>query len=228
MEKKMSQMKTPIHLYLAGDSTVANCPEHESPMAGWGQLFQTFFTEDVVVHNHAKGGASLKSFLEEGRLQNILDNIKPNDYLFIQFGHNDQKIYGPDLYQSYLRQYVADAREKAAIPVLTTSVHRRNFDPDGKLVNTLGEFPNSAIEISKTLEVPLINLWEKTAKLYQSLGPDSSKQLFTWFSPNEHPNYPDGIQDNTHFCEEGAREIGKLVIHGIKELELPFERFIIQ
>jgi len=221
--------KRPVHIFLAGDSTVANCPPHEAPMAGWGQVFQSFFTDDVKVHNHAKGGASTNSFIEEGRLETILESIQPGDYLFIQFGHNDQKLYGTEAfttYQSYLTEYIRGAREKGAIPILITSVHRRNFDENDTLANTLGDYPKSMMQLAEKEDVQLIDLWSKTAKLYQSLGVEGSKQLFTWFEANENPNYPDGIKDNTHFCETGALEVGKLVIEGIKELRLHISSFI--
>jgi lysophospholipase L1-like esterase len=217
------------NIFLAGDSTVASCPRNEAPMAGWGQEFLSFFSEDIKVHNFAKGGASTNTFIEIGYLGIILEFIQHNDYLFIQFGHNDQKSFGTQpytTYQSYLTEYVQGARDKGAIPILVTSVHRRNFDEEGRLVNTLGDYPKSMMQLAENLDVQLINLWEKTEKLYQSLGPEGSKQLFTWFSANENPNYPDGIQDNTHFCEHGAKEVGKLVIEGIKELQLPITQFI--
>lgn len=218
-----------VNIFLAGDSTVASYPKNEAPMAGWGQFLQDYFTDEVVIHNHAKCGASSNSFIDEGRLAAILERIETNDYLFIQFGHNDQKEYGTEVftaYPFYLGQYVAGAREKGAFPVLVTSVHRRNFDDNGRLVNTLGEYPGSMIELAKTLDVPLINLWEETAKLYQSLGEENSKQLFTWLESNENPNYPDGIQDDTHFCEHGAKKVGELVLKGIKERQLPIAKFI--
>jgi lysophospholipase L1-like esterase len=224
-----SNESKPIHIFLAGDSTVASCPRNEAPMAGWGQLFQSFFTEEVKVLNFAKGGASTNTFIEIGYLDIILEFIQPNDYLFIQFGHNDQKSFGTQAYttyQSYLTKYVNGAREKGATPILVTSVHRRNFDEQGKLVNTLGDYPVSMIQLAEELDVQLINLWEKTEKLYQTLGVEGSRQLFTQFTPNEHPNYPDGIEDNTHFCEHGANEVGKLVMEGIKELQLPIVPFI--
>ncbi|SDM43733.1 rhamnogalacturonan acetylesterase [Bacillus sp. OK048] len=218
-----------INIFLAGDSTVASCPRNEAPLAGWGQMFQSFFTEEIRVHNFAKGGASTNTFIEIGYLGIILDFIQPNDYLFIQFGHNDQKSFGTEpftTYQSNLAEYINGARERGAIPILITSVHRRNFDENNCLVNTLGDYPKAMIQLAEKLDVQLINLLEKTEKLYQSLGPEGSKQLFTWFAANESPNYPDGIQDNTHFCEHGAREVGKLVIEGIKELQLPLVPFI--
>jgi lysophospholipase L1-like esterase len=218
-----------INVFLAGDSTVACCPRNEAPMAGWGQVFQSFFTEEINVHNFAKGGASTNTFIEIGYLDIILDFIQHNDYLFIQFGHNDQKSFGTQpftTYQSNLMEYVNGARKKGAIPILVTSVHRRNFDEEGRVVNTLGDYPISMIQLAEKMDVQLINLWEKTEKLYQKLGPEGSKQLFTMFEANEHPNYPDGIEDNTHFCDHGAREVGKLVIEGIKELKLPIVPFI--
>ena len=223
-------MKTSVtNLFLAGDSTVASCPKHEAPMAGWGQVFQSFFTDQVKVHNFAKGGASTNTFMEQGYLDTILHFIQPNDYLFIQFGHNDQKSFGTEpytTYQSNLTQYVKGARDKGAIPILVTSVQRRTFDDKGKIENSLGDFPLAMLQLAEKLDVQLINLWEKTKILYEDLGPEGSKQLFTWFEPNQNPNYPDGIQDNTHFCEYGAIKVGKLVIEGIKEIRLPIMPFI--
>ncbi|MEC1520767.1 rhamnogalacturonan acetylesterase [Neobacillus niacini] len=219
----------PIHIFLAGDSTVASCPRNEAPMAGWGQLFQSFFSEEVKVLNIAKGGASTNTFIEIGYLDIILEFIGPNDFLFIQFGHNDQKSFGTEpftTYESYLTEYVNGAREKGAIPILVTSVHRRNFDEQGKIVNTLGDYPTSMIQLAQILDVQLINLLEKTERLYETLGVEGSRKLFTQFAANEHPNYPNGIEDNTHFCEHGALEVGKLVIEGIKELQLPIVPYI--
>lgn len=211
-------------IYLAGDSTVANCPEHEAPMAGWGQFLHTFFNGNLLIQNHAMGGRSSNSFIEEGRLQVILDRIQPNDYLFVQFGHNDQKSYGTEPYSTYqkcLTEYVDGARAKGAIPIFLTSVHRRRFDAEGKLENSLGDYPIAMIQLSETLDVPLIDLWAKTKVLYEELGVEQSKKLFTILEPNVHLNYPDGIKDNTHFSEAGAVEIGKLVVEGIEELQLP-------
>jgi lysophospholipase L1-like esterase len=122
---------------------------------------------------------------------------------------------------SYLTKYIEGARVKGAIPILITSVHRRNFDEKEMIINTLGDYPKAMIQLAEKRDVQLIDLWAKTAKLYQTLGVEGSKKLFTWLDANEHPNYPNGIQDNTHFCEMGAREVGKLVLEGIKELQLP-------
>jgi lysophospholipase L1-like esterase len=220
----MKENRRHIQLFLAGDSTVASCPEYEAPMAGWGQVFQSFFSDEMIVHNKAMGGRSSNSFIEEGRLSDILEHIRQDDYLFIQFGHNDQKSYGTQpfsTYKSFLSQYITGAREVGAKPVLITPVHRRKFGEDGKLQNTLGEYPTAMTELAEQLGVPLIDLWSKTKVLYESMGLEVSKSLFVWFEAGEHPNYPQGIQDDTHFCELGAYKVGELVIEGIKELDLP-------
>jgi lysophospholipase L1-like esterase len=218
-----------VRIFLVGDSTVANYPEHEAPMAGWGQVFDSFLTDQATIYNEAMCGRSSNSFIEEGRLKNVLENIQCDDYLFIQFGHNDQKSYGTQpftTYQFYLTQYITGAREKGAIPVLITPVHRRNFDREGELVNTLDDYPEAMLQLATKLDVPLIDLWGKTEVLYQSLGAEGSKQLFVWFEPNEHPNYPEGIHDNTHFCKNGAIKIARLVTEGIQELKLPLAAYV--
>ena len=222
-------MEESYTIYLAGDSTVASCPSHEAPMAGWGQTFHEYFSENVLIINKAMGGRSSNSFIEEGRLEAILNEMKPNDYLFIQFGHNDQKSYGTEPYSTFqasLTEYIVGARAKGAIPILITPVHRRRFDEEGKLENSLGEYPNAMMQLAEKHDVPLIDLWSKTRELYEKLGIEGSKRLFTIFAPNEQANYPNGIEDNTHFCEHGAKEVGKLVIEGIIELQLPIARYV--
>ncbi|MEH7381601.1 rhamnogalacturonan acetylesterase [Bacillus sp. JJ1533] len=210
-----------IHIYIAGDSTVSVCPPNEEPRAGWGQVLHHYFLDDVIIHNFAIGGRSSKSFIDEKRLDTILNEIQPNDYLFIQFGHNDQKqdhrrTEPYSSYQFYLNQYIGGAREKKAIPVLITSMHRRTFDENGKIVNSLGEYPEAMVALAKQQQVSLIDLWMESKQLYESLGPDKSKELFIWFDPGEHPNYPDGISDDTHFCEDGAKKLASIIAKEIK------------
>lgn len=213
-------MMNGIQIFLAGDSTVCDCPPNEEPRAGWGQLLQPFFRGNVKVFNHAVGGRSSNSFIEEGRLQPILEQLKPGDYLFVQFGHNDQKPIGTEpytTYKSYLSQYIDGAYEKGAFPVLITPMNRRTFDEDGKMINSLGDYPNAMIELASERKVPLIDLWMISKNLYESMGPEESKKLFIWLEPGEHPNYPEGIHDDTHFCEEGAYALAEKVVEGIQE-----------
>lgn len=221
--------KKKIQVFLAGDSTVANYPDHQAPMAGWGQLIGTYFSNDVSVCNEARCGKSSKSFVEEGRLQKILDGIQSGDYLLVQFGHNDNKPRGTlpfTTFQQYLTQYIDGAREKGALPVLVTPVQRRRFDDNGLLVPTHGEYPEAIFQLARQKEVPVIDLLERTEKLYLSLGIEGSKRLFVWFQPNEHPNYPEGVLDNTHFHEFGADLVAQLVIDEIRKLQLPLAKHI--
>nr|WP_234987148.1 rhamnogalacturonan acetylesterase [Bacillus sinesaloumensis] len=210
-----------VHIYIAGDSTVSDCPPNEEPRAGWGQVLHYFFQEHVIIHNYAIGGRSSKSFINEKRLDLILNEIQPNDYLFIQFGHNDQKedhrkTEPYSSYQAYLSRYIDSAREKNAIPVLITSMHRRTFDENGKIINSLGEYPEAMIALAKEKQVSLIDLWKQSKELYETLGPDDSKTLFIWFEPGEHHNYPNGISDDTHFREEGAIKLAEMIAREMK------------
>ncbi len=151
------------------------------------------FSEGVLVRNHAKGGASTNSFVEEGRLQAIAEHIIQGDYLLIQFGHNDQKPRGTKPYstfQQFLTLFADTAREKGAHPVFVTSVQRRRFDENGRIEHTLGEYPDAMKALAKELDVPVIDLLAKTKVLYEAYGPEESKRLFVWFQPNEHPNLP--------------------------------------
>lgn len=215
-----------MQLFLAGDSTVSNYDASSAPRAGWGQKIGELLNPGILVRNEAVSGRSSKSFVEEGRLQRILEYIRSGDYLFVQFGHNDQKPderytdpYGT--YQAYLRRYIDSARLKNAHPVLITPVQRRSFDSEGRLRNTHGDYPDAVRQLADELHVPLIDLTETSGRLLQSMGAESAKKLFLWLKPGEHPNYPDGVEDNTHFCEYGAGEIAGLVAEGMREAGLP-------
>lgn len=163
-----------------------------------------FLSDGVLIRNEAASGRSSKSFIEEGRLERIMTQIRSGDYLFVQFGHNDQK---PDdrytepftTYKQHLRRYIDDARLKKANPVLITPVQRRSFESDGRFKNTHGDYPDAMIQLAEELRVPLIDLASKSRQLLESLGPEASKKLFLWLEPGEHPNYPDGARDDTHF-----------------------------
>ncbi|MEH7239057.1 rhamnogalacturonan acetylesterase [Bacillus sp. JJ1562] len=220
-----------VQIYIAGDSTVSDCPPNEEPRAGWGQVLNHYFLDNIIIHNLAIGGRSSKSFIDEKRLETILNEIQPNDYLFIQFGHNDQKqdhrrTEPYSSYHSYLNQYIVGAREKNAIPVLVTSMHRRNFDENGKIVNSLGEYPEAMKALAKEQQVSLIDLWNESKQLYESLGPEKCKDLFLWLEPGEHPNYPDGICDDTHFREEGAHKFASIIAKEIKENIPNLEKYV--
>ncbi|WP_214628275.1 rhamnogalacturonan acetylesterase [Paenibacillus agaridevorans] len=215
-----------ITLFLAGDSTVTDTELGGLPQSGWGQMLSYCFRHDVAIANHARGGRSSKSFISEGRLDVIAELIKEGDYLFIQFGHNDQKTDEErhtdprTTYPEYLMKYVETARSKNAIPVLITSVHRRRFDERGRQLDTHGEYLDAVRELAAAEGVALIDLAEKSKALFEELGPEGTKSVFLFGAPGEWINYSNGVQDNTHFQERGSLRIAQLVAEGIRELNL--------
>lgn len=224
-----------ITIYLAGDSTVAAAPRSRAPRAGWGEMLDDWFDDNVMVKNMAASGRSAKSFVEEGRLARLLHEMKKGDYLFIQFGHNDEKVNDParhtepfTTYQAYLKQYIDGARAKGATPVLITPVERRRFSADGRALDSHGPYPAAMKALAKQEHVPFIDLTAKSKQRFEQLGPERTKRWFLWLAPGEHPNYPNGISDNTHFHQRGAKEIARLVVEGIVELNLPLRRHLIR
>ncbi|ANF95527.1 rhamnogalacturonan acetylesterase [Paenibacillus bovis] len=215
-----------LKLVLAGDSTVTDQPADGYPYAGWGQLLPARFRHDVCVDNHAVSGRSSMSFIQEGRLDRIREVLHAGDFLFIQFGHNDEKTDAArhtdpfTTYKQYLTEYINAARDKQAIPVLLTPVSRRSFDNEGRLADTHGDYLIAMRELADEQQVPLIDLAERTRELLEQLGPEASKELFVWLHPGEYMNFPAGSQDNTHFQEYGANRVADLVIQGIRELNL--------
>jgi lysophospholipase L1-like esterase len=225
--KSEKRHKNLITIYLAGDSTVSDYDGKAAPRAGWGQVLGGFFDDKVIVENEASSGRSSKSFIDEGRLDAILKQIEKGDYLFIQFGHNDQKIEDPSrytepytTYKSHLKQYIDGARAKKAVPVLITPVERRRFTAEGIARDSHGEYPKAMMELAEEENVPLIDLTAKSKALFQELGPEGTKDVFLWLEEGEHVNYPQGMEDNTHFQEDGAGRIAGLVIEEMRELKL--------
>lgn len=209
-------------VYLAGDSTVTDQSSSSFPYCGWGQMLPFYFSEAVAVSNHALSGRSSKSFIEEGRLEKIWGSIREKDFLFIQFGHNDEKDNEGgtkpfSTFQDYLRFYIEGARTKGAFPVLVSPMHRRCFDEEGKIIDTHGDYIAAIEELSLKEKVPYIDLASKSKILFEKLGEEETKKLFLWAAPGIYAKYPDGIEDNTHFQDLGGLEIAKLVVEGIRE-----------
>jgi len=228
------QKGKPITIYLAGDSTVADYPPSLAPRAGWGQVLPTMVDQQVTIRNYAKRGRSSKSFINEGRLNKILSQIQKGDYLFIQFGHNDEKFRYQKLYTNpnttykvYLKKYIEGARKKGAIPILVTSVQRMSFSSDGQALETHGRYPAAMKALAREENVPVIDLAAKSKKLFQQLGPVKTKKLFLWLKAGEYPNYSDGVRDSIHFQTYGARQIAKLVVEGINQQNLPLKQHLV-
>jgi lysophospholipase L1-like esterase len=215
----------PITVYLIGDSTMSVKEDRARPETGWGMPFAGYFDSTVRVENHARNGRSTKTFFEENLWQPVYENLKPGDYVFIQFGHNDEapqkaSYTPPDEYRNLLSRYVSETREKGGIAVLLTPVTRRRFDDSGNIRDTHTEYSGLMREVARAHDVYLIDMDEKSKALLQSYGQTESAKLFLQLEPGEHPNYPDGVIDNTHFNEYGARKIADLVAEGINELNL--------
>lgn len=203
-------------LFLIGDSTV--CDQPGEPFNSLGQMITRFFKPGLAVANHAESGEAIASSLSAGRFKKIWSVMKPGDYLFVQFGHNDMKSQAPTALQTYtddLRQIVDDTRARGGFPVLCTSVSRRSFDANGKISNSFGGYPDAVRLVAKEKNVPLIDLQEMGAAFYEALGPDASHRAFA--TPRE----------NTHHSDYGSYEIAKCVVQAIRQDRLPIAKFIV-
>lgn len=213
-------------LYCIGDSTMANKKDPEkNPEHGWAQVLQPFFTDNIVVVNKAVNGRSTKSFINENRWDSIYKKLKKGDYVFIEFGHNDEKIEDPSRYTNphtayryNLIRFVNESRERGAIPILLTSIARRNFNEKGVLIPTHGDYPLETRLVAQEYKVPFIDLEYYTEQLEQSYGPDKSKELHLHFKAGENPYYDKDKADDTHLSLKGATEIAQIVINQLKSL----------
>ena len=219
-----AEEQRPTHVYLIGDSTCANKNlEKQNPERGWGQLFRAFFDEGVVVENHALNGRSTKSFREEGRWEPIYSQMQKGDYVFIQFGHNDEKVDRPkvgsvpEVFAENLRRYVRETREKGGIPVLLTPIARRHFTEDGQLKKTHGEYPDRVRQVAEEMGVVLLDMEPLTEAWLKELGDEPSRPYFMWVKKGTSPLYPDGREDNTHLNVEGAHIISRMVAKEVEQ-----------
>jgi lysophospholipase L1-like esterase len=215
-------------VFLCGNSTVVD--QEDEPWASWGQMIPRFFDDQVAFANYAESGESANTFIAAGRLKKLLTQTKEGDYIFIEFGHNDQKQKGPGkgAYYSYmtsLKTFIDEARLKGANPVLVTPTQRRSFK-DGKVVDTHEDYPEAMKWLAEKENVPLIDLHAMTRTLYEAIGAEESKKAFVHYPANTFPNQPDALEDNTHFNSYGAYQIAKCVIEGIKALCLPLSEHI--
>ena len=216
--------------FLCGDSTMANYAADRAPMAGWGQKLQALLTEDVYVQNCAVNGRSSKSFVAEKRLNFIELCLRKGDKLIISFSHNDEKA-DPErathprmTFPEYLGMYIDAARRQGAEPILVTPIARRHFDGEGRLIPTHGAYPDAMRNLAVYRGVRLIDLEKATMQLCRLAGAEGTKQLFCHV-PAGHPNYPDGLADNSHLQEDGATRIAGLFLTRMKNPGMPEEDF---
>lgn len=242
--------KPVVTIFMIGDSTMANKKmDGGNPERGWGMVLPGFFSEDVRIDNHAANGRSSKSFISEGRWEKVISKVKKGDYVFIQFGHNDEKADSTrhtdpgTTFDDNLRRFVNETRAKGGIPVLFNSIVRRNFvqpkdasiakdirripgtskeqPKEGTvLFDTHGAYLDSPRNVAKELGVTFIDLNKITYDLVQGLGPVESKKLFMFVEPNRVPAFPKGREDNTHLNIYGARTVAGLAVEAIGK-EIP-------
>lgn len=221
-------------IYLIGDSTMSIKETKAYPETGWGMPFAYFFDSTIAVDNRAKNGRSTRTFLSENRWQPVYENLQDGDYVFIQFGHNDEskektdRYTTPEQFKINLTKFVTETRAKHATPVLITAVARRKFDSTNHVVDGHGIYTQIVRDLAIELKVPMIDLQKTSTELLEKMGVENSKLLFLQLEKNEHPNYPEGKNDNTHFNELGARKMAQLVLADIINLKLDLVEHIVK
>ena len=220
-----------VTIYLAGDSTCANKTPDKRPETGWGEMLGLHFKDGKVkVDNRAANGRSTKSFIAEGKWQGIINELKKGDYVFVQFGHNDEskdkgeRYTPPEDYKKNLVRFIADVRGRDATIILLTPVMRRRFDKDGRFYDTHGEYPDIVRSVASEHKVLLIDMHRSSQKVIERYGVDGSRSLFLQLKPGENQNYPDGVEDNTHFSALGAEKMAGLVVEAIRESKIALRK----
>ena len=213
-------------IFWAGDSTVQTNDITTYPQTGIGQVFSLYLKEDIEVCNHGKNGRSTKSFMDEGRLDKIDERISKGDFLFIQFGHNDEKEQDPARYtipgstfDDNLRTFIEVAEKHGAHPVLITPLERRCFDEDGGLgPGAHGEYVAAIRNVSEAEQVPLVDLYSMSREEMKRKGMEGTLEWFMNFEPGIYDNFPDGKNDNSHLRYAGAVTFAGLIAKGLKQL----------
>jgi lysophospholipase L1-like esterase len=245
----LSQKEKSITIYLIGDSTMADYSGDYDPgkdylttrypMTGWGQVFQPLFTKSnvadfknlfvadrVIVDNRARGGRSTRTFFQEGRWRSVYDELKKDDLVIIQFGHNDaaesktERFVNIEGYKEFLRLYISQTRERGGIPIVLTPVCRNYPWNNGHLENVHGDYPAAAREVAEEMSVLLIDLNELSMDAFSEKGKNYvTEKYFMNVPPGKFDAYPEGLSDNTHFQPEGAEVVAGLVFEALKTLE---------
>ena len=214
-------------IYLCGNSTVVD--QNYEPWASWGQMITRWFGPEVAISNHAESGLTARTFIASNRLDKILTTLKKGDYVFVEFGHNDEKEKKPGdgawyHYQYQLKIFIDEVRKKGADIVFCTPTQRRAFNNDKKtLMNTHGDFPAAMKMVAEKENVPLIDLNSLTKTFFETLGYEDSKRALVHY-PKEM--YGRELADNTHFNTYGAYEVAKCVVMGMKQLNLPVVQYL--
>jgi len=215
------QASGPARIFLAGGSAVVTREMSKAPMTGWGQVLHLFIAPEVEIVNCARAGASTRTFSNRGRLDWILANIRPGDYLLASFGMNDAKpeewlrteAYGD--FPVYLRKFIDGTRERNAHPVLVSPHERDTHDVHGNLPQSITEYVMAQADVAAECSVPYINLYDQSRAWWAELGPRGVRPFFVHLEPNEHPNYPEGFHDPGHLVPVGAMACARFVAYSL-------------
>ena len=230
-EVKIERDTTATTIFLCGNSTVVDQPYE--PWASWGQMIPRWFGPEIAISNNAESGLTAGSFLGSYRLDKILTMMKKGDYVICEFGHNDQKekMAGAGAWYNFsynLKVFIDKVRLKGGNIILVTPTQRRRFDDatHSKILETHGDYPDAMRAVAKREGVPVIELHDMTRTFFETLGYENSKKALVHYPANTFPGQDKPLADNTHFNPYGAYEIAKMVVMGMKQLNLPIVKYL--
>lgn len=212
-----------INIWMIGDSTMAWKKPSRAPESGWGEGLKQFVKENATVHNHAASGRSTRSFITEGRWDRVKDSINRGDFVIIQFGHNDQKSDSArhtepfTSFKNYLKKFIEETRQRGGIPIVCSSIVRRQFDLMGQLIDTHGNYIPATKQAAQETQTPYIDMERLTSQWVTRLGIEESKTIY---------NYTDRKQDSTHLNHHGAEVFARLFVGEVKERHLPIMEYL--
>lgn len=230
-EVKIERDTTATTIFLCGNSTVVDQPYE--PWASWGQMIPRWFGPEIAISNNAESGLTAGSFLGSYRLDKILTMMKKGDYVICEFGHNDQKekMAGAGAWYNFsynLKVFIDKVRAKGGNIIFVTPTQRRRFDDatHSKILETHGDYPDAMRAVAKREGVPVIELHDMTRTFFETLGYENSKKALVHYPANTFPGQDKPLADNTHFNPYGAYEIAKMVVTGMKQLNLPIVKYL--
>lgn len=230
-EVKIERDTTATTIFLCGNSTVVDQPYE--PWASWGQMIPRWFGPEIAISNNAESGLTAGSFLGSYRLDKILTMMKKGDYVICEFGHNDQKekMAGAGAWYNFsynLKVFIDKVRAKGGNIIFVTPTQRRRFDDatHSKILETHGDYPDAMRAVAKREGVPVIELHDMTRTFFEALGYENSKKALVHYPANTFPGQDKPLADNTHFNPYGAYEIAKMVVMGMKQLNLPIVKYL--
>ena len=211
-------------VYIAGDSTVVD--QDKEPWAAWGQMLPVFFGPGICIANNAESGETIQSFVGERRLAKVESTWRKGDYILVQFAHNDQKSVPIPQYKKLMERYISEARAAGVTPILVTAMNRRNFNADGTLQMTLGEYPQTTRDVATEEKVALIDLNAMSKTIFEAMGDAGTLHAFVQYPANTFPGQKQEMKDNTHFNSYGAYELARAIVQSIRDQHLPLESYL--